>query len=105
MRRSFSIALAIIATVNLYHAVPSYARSIALVDFALRAPAAEAVEMGWLGPAVSELLQAKLQLFGGARVLERQRVRALLREAKADADPSAGTPWTVIRSELQRKLR
>lgn len=27
------------------------------------------------------------------------------REAKADADPSAGTPWIVIRSELQRKLR
>ena len=27
------------------------------------------------------------------------------REAEADADPSAGTAWADIRSELQRKLR
>src|SRR5512134_1973324 len=68
------------------------ARAIALVDFAVRAPQSAAAESAWLGPALSELVQAKLQLFGGGRVLERTRVRALLRAAAASDGPAGEVP-------------
>lgn len=68
------------------------ARTLALVDFALRAPESSAAESVWLGPALSELVQAKLQLFGGVRVLERTRVQVLLRDADVDGATAEAEP-------------
>lgn len=90
-RRGVAAWLCVIAIVLLpVPASPSGgAPTIALVDLAVRASEGLVAESAWLGPAVTELLQAKMQLFGGARVLERLRVRALLREAKVDAGAAA----------------
>lgn len=61
-------------------------KTVALVDFVVRAPAAKAAENAWLGPAVAELLQAKMQLLDGARVVERMRLRSLISAAGKGPD-------------------
>lgn len=49
-------------------------RTLAVADFAVRAGVAREAEYRWLASAVPELLQAKMQLFSGARVAERLRI-------------------------------
>ncbi len=63
-------------------------RTMALVDFAVNAPAEKAAESAWLGPAVAELLQAKMQLFSGARTVERMRLASLIEAAGKRASPA-----------------
>ncbi len=71
---------------------PAAARTLAVVDFAVYGGGDQA-QSAWLGPAVAELLQAKMQLFDGARVVERMRLRALIAAAgKAQAPGEAELP-------------
>ncbi len=56
-----------------------------------------------LGSALAELLQAKMQLFGGARVLERMRLRSLVAaagKAQSPADESAPDYLRIVPAEI-----
>jgi tetratricopeptide (TPR) repeat protein len=79
-------SLLLAALLSLAVAVPGRAaeagpRTLAVADFAVRVPEEKAAESAWLGPAVAELLQAKMQLFSGARLVERMRLATLVAAA------------------------